>query len=188
MSFEKKKILTIKEVPDHIKKLQELRTQIKIEEKPKQDKKIPIYQKEVFKTAMEWLYTTFPKCFTHRDQRPLKISIFEDIMLYIEQNVEEANRPSKRGIRLALATYTRNRFYLKACTDGAKRVNLNGEDAEAITSSEAEYALGMYNKYNQVFKDKKKREKQEKRKPSGNKPYNKTNNFTFKKDATDKSF
>lgn len=172
MSLEKKKTLTIKVVPDHIKKLQELKAQqelktqmVEKEKEVTQDKKIPIYQKPIFKNAMEWLYKTFPNCFTQREQRPLKIDIFEDVVTYIQNMPEDQEKISKRGIRLALATYTRNRYYLKACIQGAKRINLSGEDVEEVTENEAEYALGMFKKYNTVYKEKKKREKQENKKP-----------------------
>ncbi|CAO4840130.1 MAG: RNA chaperone ProQ [Holosporales bacterium] len=193
MSLEKKKTLTIKVIPDHIKKLQELKTQIVEKENIEEhNKKVPIYQKPVYKTSMEWLYTTFPKCFTQREQRPLKISIFEDIVAYIEALPEDAEKPSKRGIRLALATYARNRYYLKACVEGAARIDLQGQDVETVKANEAEYALNMFKKYHIVFKEKKRKEKMEKRhafkrdpnKPAGDrprKPFNKEK--TFNKDV-----
>lgn len=164
MTLEKKKTLTIKVIPDHIKKLQELKTQIiETEKVDEHNKKVPIYQKPVFKTAMDWLYTTFPNCFTQREQRPLKINIFEDVVAYLETLPEDVEKPSKRGIRLALATYTRNRYYLKSCVEGAMRIDLQGKDIEAVKANEAEYALNMFNKYNTVFKEKKKKEKTDKR-------------------------
>jgi ProP effector len=162
-----KKTLSIKFVPDHIQKLQMLKIQ-KIEEIKKTDEKaLPLFKKPAVSNALEWLYETFPKCFTKREQQPIKINILDDIFIFIEQSSLNETAPSKRALKAALATYARNRFYLKSCTDGANRIDLDGNPVSVVLSTEAEYAKAMYEKFNAVFKEKKK--KQQKR----NKPFQK---------------
>ena|ERR1700683_4114808 len=77
----------------------------------------------------------FPACFQvfERRRRPLKIGIHEDIT---------AATPDldPRHVRLALAAYARNPWYLRAIVTGASRVGLDGGAAGIITADQATHA------------------------------------------------
>ena len=151
-----RKTLTVTKIPEHLQKLQELKE--KINEQEKAEKPIPLYKKEYVVKAFEWLYATFPKCFFKRDQQPLKINILNDIFKYIENNQND-DTPSKRGLRSALSTYVRGRYYLKACQAGTSRIDLDGNPTSAITEEEARYAKDLYDKYTADLKQRKKNQK-----------------------------
>lgn len=164
----KRKTLGLRSVPDYIKKLQELKSTAHVAEQketapPKKDAHQPYYKRESVQKALTWLYDTFPKCFASREQKPLKVSITEDIFdaLLCAENKEDL--PSKSAIRKALTTYTLNRFYLKACVVGAYRIDLNGGTTRTVTQEEAQYAKEIFDRYTAAFKEKKKLKNREKR-------------------------
>lgn len=157
------KTLTIKKIPEHVLKLKELKEKIDLEQqKEKNDKPVPLYKKDYVVKAFDWLYKTFPKCFTQKDQKPLKINILQDILEYIDQHQNE-EAPSKRGVRSALSTYVRNRYYLKACIKDAMRIDLEGCKISPISDEEALYAKQLYDKYTDVLKKRKFEEKKKTR-------------------------
>jgi sRNA-binding protein len=173
-----KKTLSIKIVPDHVQKLQMIKEQmIQQTKKEEENKPVPLYKKPAVAEAIEWLYITFPSAFLKKEQRPLKINILDDIFAYLEVQKEAENLPSKRSIKAAMATYVRNRFYLKACVDGAFRIDLDGKDTTQIIASEAEYALSLFEKFDGVFREKQKKLKaaQKRNRPpfDGKKPFKK---------------
>lgn len=155
-----RKILTITRIPAHLQKLQELKAKIKKQEKA--EIPIPLYKKEYVVKSFEWLYKTFPKCFFTRDQQPLKINILNDIFKYIENNQNDPS-PSKRGLRSALSTYVRGRYYLKACKVGTSRIDLEGNQTSVITEEEALYAKDLYEKYTVELKERQKKQKKKTR-------------------------
>lgn len=166
----KRKTLGLRSVPDYIKKLQELKTTAHAAEKTqneettsKQDVGQPYYKRESVQKALTWLYETFPKCFAPRAQKPLKISITNDIFDHLLNAVDQENLPSKSSIRKALTTYTHNRFYLKECVLDANRIDLDGEPTTVVTAEEAKYAKDIFDRYSAVFKEKKKAKHREKR-------------------------
>lgn len=162
---EQKKILTVKVIPDHIQKLKDLKSKLQEEQrKEKNDKPIPLYQKEYVVKAFEWLYKTFPHCFMRKDQTPLKINILRDIFVFLEQQGPADDIPSKRGVRSALSTYVRNRYYLKSCVEGASRIDLQGTTISSISADEAIYARELYEKYTNVLKERKRLQKHKTRK------------------------
>jgi ProP effector len=76
----------------------------------------------------------FPHTFTrlsNRSRRPLKIGIHLDI---------EAAMPDLDPIEIsrALCYYVADIRYHRACTEGAQRIDLNGNPAGTVTASEAE--------------------------------------------------
>lgn len=166
----KRKTLGLRSVPDYIKKLQELRTSASSAEKaqaeevtPGQDVRQPYYKRESVQKALTWLYDTFPKCFAPKAQKPLKLSITNDIFEHLLNAADKENLPSKSSIRKALTTYTHNRFYLKECVIDATRIDLDGEATTTVTEQEAEYAKEIFDRYSAVFKEKKKAKHREKR-------------------------
>lgn len=162
---EKKKTLTVKVVPLHIQKLKDLKDKLQEEQrKEKDDKPIPLYQKEYVVKAFEWLYKNFPLCFMRKVQTPLKVNILQDIFAFLDQEPPSEDLPSKRGLRSALSTYVRNRYYLKSCVEGASRVDLQGSVVSLISCDEALYAKDLYDKYTDVLKERKRQQKHKTRK------------------------
>jgi sRNA-binding protein len=170
----KRKTLGLKSVPDYIQKLQELKSASRAVEKTQeathngQDVRQPYYKRESVQKALAWLYNTFPKCFSQREQKPLKINITDDIFNYLLNAENKEELPSKSAVRKALTTYTHNRFYLKECVLDAYRIDLNGETTTTITQQEADYAKEIFDRYNAAFKEKKKLKHRGKRKEKFN--------------------
>lgn len=166
-SDQKKTLSLKKEVPDHIKKLIEIKQKTiatHAEDKKKfQNKKTSARVKEKNPT-MEWLYATFPKAFLTKGQQPLKVNIVYDIFHYIEQQNKEQDNdfPSHRSIRNTLKHYVDNVYYLKACIRDAPRFDLNGEPSGSVGEKEADYAQ---KKYDRVMKIIEKKMAQKKGKP-----------------------
>jgi ProP effector len=75
----------------------------------------------------------WPKCFSvfQGRRRPLKINIHLDIA------AAAAGAILPNEIAAALRLYVANAFYLRACREGAVRIDLNGEPAGVVTAAEA---------------------------------------------------
>ncbi|MBP9752292.1 MAG: ProQ/FinO family protein [Proteobacteria bacterium] len=158
-----KKTLSIKKVPEHIQKLQLIKKQMIEAKELEENKQLSIYEKPVVAYAFDWLYATFEKSFIKREQKPLKINILDDIFTYIENLESLEGIPSKRALKAAIATYVRNRFYLKACVEGASRIDLEGNPVSLVIASEAEYAKNMFEKFDAVYREKRKKLKKDNR-------------------------
>ncbi|MFP8965322.1 ProQ/FINO family protein [Pokkaliibacter sp. CJK22405] len=91
------------------------------------------------RAAVQWLMDEFPLTFSRENPRPLKIGIQENLM---ERKPDAAGK-IKRG----LASYTRSPYYLKSFKAGVERVDLDGQDAGAISEQDAQYAAGQFEKY-----------------------------------------
>jgi ProP effector len=91
-------------------------------------------KKNVEATITE-LVKAFPAAFTLNSSqvRPLKLGIKDDI--YARSDM------SHRRITVALRIYCGGANYLAACTEGAVRVDLAGEQAGSVTGAEAEHAV-----------------------------------------------
>lgn len=76
----------------------------------------------------------FPKCFAPKGEpkRPLKVGIHEDIKARLPELAQ-------RSLFIALADYTSGSSYLGAMTDGATRVDLDGEPAGIVTADAAHF-------------------------------------------------
>ncbi|NDV91280.1 RNA chaperone ProQ [Alteromonas sp. 345S023] len=89
------------------------------------------------KEVIAFLAETFPKCFsTEGEARPLKIGIFQDLA----ERLDKEERVSKTLLRSTLRHYTNSWRYLYSIKEGAHRVNLDGEEGEAIEKDHAEHA------------------------------------------------
>lgn len=86
------------------------------------------------------LITTFPNCFSKEGTaQPLKIGIFQDLVVALELEKAEAVI-SKVKLRRALRVYTEQWRYLHGFVVGAKRVGLLGELGDELKPEEVEFA------------------------------------------------
>ena len=123
---------------------------------------------EHVKDTLEQLYRTFPKAFIKEgDAKPLKIGIFDDLKAAI------AGKPefSVSKVRAALRLYTTRLRYLYCLKEGAKRIDLEGNEVEEVSAEHVEFAK---NKFEEI-KDKRKslRQVQDNKKSGDKKPFKK---------------
>ncbi|SPP31131.1 RNA chaperone ProQ [Arsenophonus endosymbiont of Aleurodicus floccissimus] len=89
------------------------------------------------KEIIAFLAKRFPQCFIAEGEvRPLKIGIFQDIVA----RLTEEDGISKTQLRSALRIYTSSWRYLYSVKEGAKRVDLDGNDCGDLESEHVEYA------------------------------------------------
>ncbi|WP_063656709.1 RNA chaperone ProQ [Candidatus Arsenophonus triatominarum] len=89
------------------------------------------------KEIIAFLAKRFPQCFIAEGKaRPLKIGIFQDIVA----RLTEEDGISKTQLRSALRMYTSSWRYLYGVKEGAKRVDLDGNDCGDLKSEHVEYA------------------------------------------------
>lgn len=89
------------------------------------------------KDVIAYLAEQFPDCFTIKgDAKPLKIGIFEDLA----KRLEDDDKVSKTRLRTALRHYTNSWRYLYSVKTGAPRVNLDGEQVEAVAEEHQQHA------------------------------------------------
>jgi sRNA-binding protein len=123
---------------------------IHVESKP-----IPLSRNERVKTALAWLYDTFPKLFKANDRLPLKIGITQDVAAWIdthktpEQHVKNADVgtepqtpfiPSKTAIRDAITVYTSSVQYQKSLLNNDKRYDLDGNEVGIVEEQQKAHA------------------------------------------------
>lgn len=106
--------------------------------------------------AITLMCETYPKAFNRDNVRPLKIGIQEELLA--------DEKISKGKIKRALASYVRAPAYYRSLQAGAQRVDLNGEDAGAVTEQEAEHAQAMLKKIREERNARIKEQKQAERK------------------------
>jgi sRNA-binding protein len=85
-------------------------------------------------TTIAELVVAFPAAFTHDPTlvRPVKLGIKDDI--YTQSAI------SRRRITAALRSYCNSVHYLRVSTEGAVRIDLTGEPAGTVTTTEARHA------------------------------------------------
>jgi len=128
------------------------------------------------KEIIAYLSEKFPKCFSiEGSAKPLKIGIFQELAT----ELAEDEKVSKTRLRQALRHYTSSWRYLKSIKSGAFRIDLTGEDAEAIDDAQAEYALKTLKESQEKFGNKKPTDKNTK------KPYKGTNKGSDKASSED---
>ncbi|GAB2993628.1 RNA chaperone ProQ [Psychrosphaera aestuarii] len=110
-------------------------------------------QKTDLKTVIEFLATKFPESFSIKGAaKPLKIGIFNDIA----SELSEEDPVSKTQVRHALRRYTNSWRYLEAVEKGGMRVDLAGQDVEALTSEHVEHAKAQLAESKAKFDEKRK--------------------------------
>jgi len=89
------------------------------------------------KETLAFLSNKYPKCFfLDGPVKPLKIGIFQDLA----KDLAEAEIVSKRLLRLSLRHYTSSWRYLSAIKTGVARIDLSGDEGDAIELQHAEHA------------------------------------------------
>ncbi len=89
------------------------------------------------KEVIAFLAERFPRCFiAEGEARPLKVGIFQDIVGCLK----EEDGISKTQLRSALRMYTSSWRYLYGVKEGAKRVDLNGEDCGELDAEHIAHA------------------------------------------------
>ena len=102
---------------------------------------------------IDWLIDHFPAAFFKKSNqiKPLKIGIFDDIIDFYER----LDTPpfSKKSLREALNYYSASPSYLNCQKENAARVDLYGNEVDAVTEEQAKYA---HQRYQQRYVEKKK--------------------------------
>ena len=89
------------------------------------------------KEVIAFLAERFPQCFSAEGEaRPLKVGIFQDLVARVEGEMNL----SKTQLRSALRLYTSSWRYLYGVKEGAKRVDLNGEDCGELDAEHIAHA------------------------------------------------
>ncbi|MDV6315130.1 RNA chaperone ProQ [Idiomarina sp. HP20-50] len=89
------------------------------------------------KDVIAYLAEQFPDCFSLKgDAKPLKIGIFEDLA----KRLENDEKVSKTRLRTALRHYTNSWRYLYSVKVGSQRVDLDGNEVEAVTEEHQQHA------------------------------------------------
>ena len=124
------------------------------------------------KETLELLYKTFPKVFIKDgDVKPLKIGIFEDL----KTRIEGVEGLSISKVRAALRLYTSRLKYLYSVTEGAVRIDADGnETGDTVNAEHATYAQDKIKEINQ----KRNLNKPKRPAPKGKKPFVKKFNNT----------
>jgi ProP effector len=90
------------------------------------------------KEVIAFLAHTFPKCFSLTGEaKPLKIGIFQDL----SERLKDEARVSKTLLRSTLRHYTNSWRYLHSVKVGAHRVDLDGNQGDAIEKEHADHAI-----------------------------------------------
>ncbi|HHR6080643.1 TPA: RNA chaperone ProQ [Providencia alcalifaciens] len=124
------------------------------------------------KEVIAFLAERFPRCFiAEGEARPLKVGIFQDIV----GNLTEEDGISKTQLRSALRMYTSSWRYLYGVKEGAKRVDLNGDDcgeldAEHIAHARQQLAEAKARVQAQRAEQQKTQKRPAAKKPSDNAP------------------
>lgn len=89
------------------------------------------------KAVISLLAELFPECFSIKGPaKPLKIGIFHDLVLRLEQD----ERVSKTTLRSTLRHYTNSWRYLEAIKVDTHRVDLDGAQGDIIDKEHADFA------------------------------------------------
>jgi ProP effector len=94
-------------------------------------------------TLIEQLAERWPQCFQvyERRRRPLKSGIRRDIEAALDGAV------TRRDLKNALTIYCGNWAYLRACVEGADRIDLDGLPVGKVTAEEAQRAAERLQQY-----------------------------------------
>lgn len=90
------------------------------------------------KETLAFLSNKYPKCFfLDGPAKPLKIGIFQDVA----SDLADTEIVSKRLLRQSLRHYTSSWRYLSAIKKGVARIDLLGEEGDAVEQQHADHAL-----------------------------------------------
>lgn len=103
--------------------------------------------------VIAYLAEQFPACFSVKgDAKPIKIGIFKDLA----ERTDQDGKVSRTVLRTALRKYTSSWRYLAAVTEGAMRVDIDGNEVEAVEKEHAEHALTTLTESKQKAAEKRK--------------------------------
>lgn len=89
------------------------------------------------RAIIEFLAEKFPACFSVKGEaKPLKVGIFEELAAA----VADVEGLSKTKLRQAVRHYTSSIRYLQSVKNGAKRIDLQGVEGEAIEAEHQQHA------------------------------------------------
>ncbi|WP_111978503.1 RNA chaperone ProQ [Algibacillus agarilyticus] len=87
--------------------------------------------------VIAYLAEQFPNCFSVKgNAKPIKIGIFKDLA----EEVDKEGKVSRTILRTALRKYTSSWRYLDSIKEGAMRVDIQGNEVEAIEAEHVEHA------------------------------------------------
>lgn len=111
--------------------------------------------------VIEFLAEKFPASFSVKGEaKALKIGIFSDIA----EKITDEDPVSKTQVRHALRRYTNSWRYLEAVVKGGQRVDLDGNDVEALSEEHVHHAQQQLAESKAKFQEKKKAAKQKDKK------------------------
>lgn len=90
--------------------------------------------------SAKWLEKTYPKCFNHKNPKPLKKGIIQDILK------EGLWSESKTSLRTIISFYVGSPLYHQAILEENFRYDLSGEKVEKIRESEKEFSKAKLDK------------------------------------------
>jgi sRNA-binding protein len=125
------KKLSLEEGLGALKETQDYQKAVLKQEKKKEqeeaERKAKVLKRERLWEALNWLSSTYAKCFNSRSPKPLKIEIDQDILSHGEWPY------SKTFLGEVLAFYVGSPYYQYALLREEKRVSLEGEPIQEIT-------------------------------------------------------
>ncbi len=106
--------------------------------------------------VIAYLAELFPNCFSVKgDAKPLKVGIFQDIA----ERIDGDDKLSRTVLRSALRKYTSSWRYLASVKEGAKRVDIDGNEAGTIEAEHAEHAANSLAESKQKVAEKRKQQR-----------------------------
>ena len=108
------------------------------------------------KEVIGFLVEQFPACFSNKgDAKPLKIGIFQDLALRLENE----ERVSKTLLRSSLRHYTNSWRYLHSIKKDVQRIDLDGKNVAAIEEEHVEHAKKQLDESKAKVAEKRKEQK-----------------------------
>ena len=133
---------------------------------------VPGSRAEHIREALEVLYERYPKCFMREgDLKPLKVGILEDL----KKIVGDLGMSTSR-LRAAVRMYTTRLRYLYNVKEGVMRIDLEGNETDAVTAEHEAYAKEKFEEINKKRKEaqiKKQKEQQRRQRRNGKPGFNK---------------
>tara|TARA_A100000171_G_C2139703_1_gene153884 strand:+ start:1213 stop:1605 length:393 start_codon:yes stop_codon:yes gene_type:complete len=102
------------------------------------------------KVTLLWLSKVYPAAFNMADPKPLKRQIEQDILDRVKGKKDV---PSNRLIRRAVAYYTNNKAYHEAILRETHRINLEGEQIEALEERHKDFSKKRLEEIKELLKN-----------------------------------
>ena len=122
--------------PQALKRMEALKTAGSTTEQQRKEQHEQRQKRQKLFRTLEWLEATYPRCFNKDMPKPLKIKIEVDLFAEIKENDEFSNV----NIRNALGFYTSRLAYQECFLTHEHRVDLEGQEAEALEQKHKDFA------------------------------------------------